>query len=99
MGYAYGSNVHDCNLAIGGDFAFVAHETIRESPLASILYEPTVAHELGHCFGLSHGDNTSINACLGTTQMELMTHVYNLFNDFIDYHQNIIRSRKSSPGK
>jgi hypothetical protein len=63
-------------------------DTVREGVWTSILRErQVVAHEIGHEFGLGHG------------QMGLMEGELNDGNNFGSHSINLIRSRVRSPGE
>jgi hypothetical protein len=96
----------DCILASGGDFCIIYQEICREIDNGNISTERTVAHEMGHMFGLDHGDLSipmQINPCYGLVSLNLMgimksEQPYNN-TSFIEYHKNIIRCRVKSPGQ
>jgi Dual-action HEIGH metallo-peptidase len=109
FGQACTDLVDDCLLAEGGACLLMFRETLRESTEDLNRVGHIVAHEVGHCMGLSHGNhysNENLNApphsCLGVTtlaDMGLMApgemSSYNPL--LIPYHENVIRSRVATP--
>jgi hypothetical protein len=85
------------DVANGCYSSFIFLETIRDVGLASP--ELTIAHEVGHQFGLSHGGGEKD---LGKDVNEYprmgIMHGTNISGSFIPRHLNLIRSRISSPG-
>ncbi|MEY3238648.1 MAG: hypothetical protein RIR11_86, partial [Bacteroidota bacterium] len=77
LGSAMDAEVDDCLIAKGGDMVCLWHGVYLETSAGSLKLENVLPHEIGHCFGLSHGNiftftnsNPSddgkefINACL-----------------------------------
>lgn len=104
-GFTYG-NVSKTSVIDGGDLAIILRGSNVEGP----ANEPvTVAHEIGHQFGLAHGDWVSpadlqlpecaagncTEAEMGLMRSGLGTNSTAL----IPRYQNLIRSRVTSPGQ
>ncbi|WP_421949136.1 reprolysin-like metallopeptidase [Phaeodactylibacter xiamenensis] len=85
------------SLAVGGEDSYIPFETLRDYGSSGAvnfdLSEYTgrsIAHEIGHQFGLGHSGNSSLmNASLNDTNND---------GEFSSKHINLIRSRKNSPG-
>jgi hypothetical protein len=103
------ANTNDCILLKGGYGFCIFYESQTERLSGCKNISTTTAHELGHCFGLSHGDKSVdnvVNPCLNISsldQMGIMTmgSLSPPCSDYlkiIAYHQNIIRVRTKSIG-
>jgi hypothetical protein len=98
----------DCYLNKGGQMCALFLETCLDHLPG---WEQTVlSHELGHTFGLTHGNNDVkpfLNPCfmvptlsdMGIMQEGSCEGGGSSCNEFIPYHINILRSRKRSPGQ
>lgn len=91
------------NIAKGCYSSLIFLETIRDIGQPNKI-NLNIAHELGHQFGLSHGDTSLIGAAIpeydkkNKKRMGIMTGLdYSGF--FIPRHKNLIRSRVNSPGQ
>jgi hypothetical protein len=104
----------NCSISNGNDISAIAMETIRD--LGTVVHSTdtwaglTIAHEIGHQCGLTHGwYNMKENCadCIKTStgdptcnSVGIMTSPFaetNLQYKFIDVHLNLLRSRKKSP--
>lgn len=91
-------NTDNINLAVGGAISVMFIENIYDLNFQH-MESRAIAHELGHQFGLSHGDGAITTP--GFPNMEIMSAAINgatSSDNLMDYHQNIIRSRVLSPG-
>jgi hypothetical protein len=115
VGIAIGATVHDCSIAKGGKSVLVFHASVREAAAAGLASDISYStcHEIGHCFGLSHGNaynSTShlVASCIIPPSSTINLNMMGLMTggalstgatNIIPYHQNIIRSRILSPGE
>ncbi len=103
------SITRDSFLSKGANQAILFHEPAREGDgIKCRNIELTSPHELGHCFGLGHGDDTTIGVLNPVFMVPSLSDMGIMVdgkfmtcttgNNFIPYHQNIIRIRVKSPG-
>lgn len=109
VGQAMGGTVSDCELAEGTDFLALFHSSHKEisaiNPAITLSF--TIAHEIGHCLGLSHGDvyfpgSAIPNSCLGVNYSPAMLLMaageFSIGSlDIIPYQINLLRSRSANP--
>lgn len=57
FGAAMDAKVDDCLLTDGGDMVALFHAIAAESLAGGLKLSNALSHEIGHCLGLSHGNN------------------------------------------
>ena len=80
-------------LARGTDGSYIPFETFRDHYGSSSLVGRSIAHEIGHQFGLGHLKSRGANL-----MNELLDGAQNNNGRFHPVHLNLIRSRKFNPG-
>jgi hypothetical protein len=92
------------NIVQGSNHSYLYTAVRREIPQIEAI---TLAHEIGHQFGIGHGDQiyvgrggNAIPECCSPSTIGLMASSGTTLNDnfFIPRFQNLIRSREQSPG-
>ena len=91
---------HNTDVVPGTNFGFQFHECIRETGSEN-LGAKVITHEIGHQFGLGHGDAATPGGQVDEYPNTGL--MYNNVDDqsssnFIPRHLNLIRCRASSPG-
>jgi hypothetical protein len=91
------NEIKDTIVGKGGYSSLIFLETLRDAGVAN-TESFTITHEVGHQWGLSHGvDNNSMPLVPEYQNMGIMK-PENYTGKFIPRHENLIRSRISSPG-
>ncbi len=108
VGQTY-ATVHNTNLSKGGDISIYLKEVIKDAQVPNNYKQSIIAHEIGHQFGLDHGDTGADLDGDGLYDgdpnvpeypaMGLMGVYSTEISMFIPRHINLIRSRKLSPGQ
>jgi Metallo-peptidase family M12B Reprolysin-like len=94
LGYASNQNMD-----VGGDISIIFNQTHSDGLMNSIDKFYTVAHEIGHQFGLE--DHNAWRPIPNTGLMSAALNVDTPSTDlyFVPWHLNLLRLRSSSPGK
>jgi hypothetical protein len=93
LGATPGGVTDSVKLAIGSHGSYIPLETFRDHYGSSSLVGRSIAHEIGHQFGLGHLQSRGANL-----MNEVLDGAQNNNGRFHPVHLNLIRSRKFNPG-